>query len=140
MANSNPYVLFGDFEAAIIDILNTATELSSFGITKVTSDMVGYAAGDLWVTVELEGGSYKFKSVKRPRIDITVYGPDRSVAYDVSAIAQAVVFNRAGNYRNFGVNLISVQVETDIFRSTEKDTNQVRYVQALRLICKAWPQ
>jgi len=136
----NPFVLFGDFEAAIIDILSQADQLVPFAIDKITTDMVGYTEGDLWVTVELEGGSYKFKALKRPRIDITVYGPSRSVAYDVSSMIQAVVFHKAGNYWGNGVNLISVQVETDIFRSTEKDTNQVRYVQALRLICKAWPQ
>jgi hypothetical protein len=138
--SENPFVLFGDIEAAVIDLLTTDSRLTPFGIKVITTDMKDYVSGDLYVVVELEGGSYKFKGVKRPRIDITVYGPNRGLAYDVSAMIQAVIINRSGNYRNHGVNIVSVQIETDIFRSQEKDTNNVRYIQALRLICMAYPE
>lgn len=135
-----PYVLFGDFEAAIIDILSNASELDPYNIDHITSDLNQYESGMTYVTVEMQGGSYKFYVVKRPRIDITVYAAKRSLAYDISTTAQAVIFAKQGDYKGHGVNLCACQIETDIFKAYEKDTDQVRYIQSLRLICKPWPQ
>lgn len=139
MTGTPLYILFGDFEAAVIDILSTSTEVSGFSVDKITTDMIGYDRTKSWVLVEMEGGSYKFKYVKRPRIDITVYAPTRSRAYDISAVIQAVMFAQQGVYGKNGVRICAVQLETDIFRSSEKDTDSIRYIQSLRLVCSYMP-
>lgn len=141
MTRPYAFILHGDAEAAVIDIIKNFTpELTSFSIDKVTTDMVGYEKGLIWVLVELEGGSYKFFHQKRSRVDITVYGPDgpnsRAVAYDISAIIQASLFGWQTGYVSipFNVNFQSVQIETDIFRGNDKDEDPVRYIQSLRLL------
>lgn len=136
---AQPYIVFGDFTAAVIDMLDGDSHLSGFNIKTITSDLKDYERGDTYVLVEQLGGSYKFLYVKRPRIDIIVFSAKRSTAYDISAACQAIVFNRQNNYRANGVNLCAVEVETDIFLSEEKDTSQFRYIQSLRLICKPYP-
>lgn len=134
-----PFVLNGDYTAAVIDIISHDSRITSFGIDHITSDMKLYRAGMTYVCVTLLGGSYKFLYLKRPRIDIEVFAATRSRAYDISAMIQAVIFSKQNDYRANGVNLCAVQVETDIFLSDEKDTDQLRYIQSLRLVCKPWP-
>lgn len=133
------YIIFGDSEAAVVDILKHAPEIQAFTPVSVTTDLKGYERGNRWIEVSRAGGSYRFFRYERPRIDITVYAERRSVAYDIMATAQAVMFREQANYRGLGINYLACQVESGIFESNEKDTDQVRYILALRLIIKASP-
>jgi hypothetical protein len=138
MTRQFPFVLFGDPEAAVIDILQNHTpELTPYGINRISTDLVGYSADQIWVLVEMEGGSYKYFHQKRCRIDITVYVPiqpdSRSTALAISNVIQASLFATQSSYIGHGINLQAVQVETDIFRGNDKDEDPVRYIQSLRL-------
>lgn len=130
----NEYHVFGDVEAMVVDILTNSGKLDTYNIDSITTDMRGFQAGMTWVEIALEGGSYKFHRTKRCRIDITVYAPLRKNAYLVAATAQAVMFSMQASYKGFGLNYQACQIETDIFKSDEKDTQQVRYIQSLRLL------
>lgn len=147
MTNSRKYeyILHGDAEAAVVDIIKNYTpELNSYSGLTVSTDMRGYVRGHLWVEVALEGGSYKFLHQKRSRVDITVYGPigteERGTAYDISAIIQASLFAMQTGYKGHGVNYQTAQIETDIFRSNDKEEDPVRYIQSLRLLLLPWSQ
>jgi hypothetical protein len=90
-----------------------------------------------WVEISMQGGSYRFIRQKRPRIDIITYAPNREDAYDLGATAQAVMMKYQGAYTAFGLIYAGCQVETDMFRDYDKQTNAVRYIQALRIILKS---
>lgn len=135
MADSFEYILFGDVEAMVVKILTDHTAMQALSIDGITTDLIGYEQGMKWIEILVQGGSYRYKLQKRPRIDVICYGPSRSVTYDMATTAQAVLMSMQGqNYAAFGVKFIAVQVETDLFRSTETDTNTIRYIQALRFI------
>lgn len=130
------FILFGDVEAAVIDILSNASEITAFNPVNITTDQVGYVSGDRWIEIGLEGGSYRFARPARPRIDITTYAENRSVALDMIVTCQAVLFREQGNYRGHGINFIACQVETYIFKSNDRDSGTVKYILSLRFIIK----
>lgn len=132
------YIIYGDAEAAVVDILKNAPEIQAFSPI-VTTSLNNYDAGNRYIEITRAGGSYRFPRYERPRIDIITYAERRSVAYDMIATAQAVMFREQGNYMGHGVNYLVCQVESGIFESNEKDTDQVRYILSLRLILKASP-
>lgn len=141
MTNSRkyPFIKHGDGEAAVRDLIANGTpELASYSGLTVTTDMVGYQKGSLWVLIELEGGSYRFLHQKRSRVDITVYGPDaldgRGTAYDIASTIQASLLSWQAGYVGHGVNFQAAQIETDIFKANDKPEDVVRYVQSLRLL------
>lgn len=134
MTEKEEYIIFGDVEAMVVDLLSNSPRLAGETIDRITTDMVGWEAGMTWIEIAMEGGSYKFLHTKRARIDITVYSVHRKDAYRISAICQAIMFANQRSYKGFGLNYQSCQVETDIFKGTEKDTSQVRYIQSLRLL------
>lgn len=139
MPRQNEYILHGDAEAAVVDIIkNNTPELAGYAPFTVSTDMVGYVKGALWIEVALNGGSYKFLRDKRSRIDITVYAPSgadgRGIAYDISAIIQASLFAWQNSYTGHGVFFQACQMETDLFRANDKEEDPVRYVQSLRLL------
>lgn len=136
--NPKEYIIFGDAEAAVVDILKNAPEIIAFSPT-VTTDLKNYERGMRWIEVTRAGGSYRFIRYERPRIDIDCYAEKRSVCYDMIATCQAVMFREQANYVGHGVNYLACQVETGIFESNEKDTEGVRYILSLRLLLKAAP-
>ena len=130
------YIKFGDPEALTIKILTDSTEMQAFSGVVISADMIGFNyRTSKWVEVTLQGGSYRYRMQYRPRIDIITYAPDRETAYDLAATAKAVMFKYQGSgYHAFGLKYSACQMETDIFRSVDKETGAVRYIQALRLI------
>lgn len=140
MSNSRqfPFILQGDAVSAVIDIIkNNTPELNPYTFT-ISSGLKGYTKGDLWILVQLAGGSYKFLHTKRTRVDITVYaevGPDSTGrANDVASIIQASLFAWQGGYTGHGVYFHSLQIETDIFEAYDKDEDPCRFVQSLRFL------
>lgn len=142
MSGRNEFIVFGDPEAMTVAILTGDSHIAAFRtqadvpIDKITTDLVGFERGMTWVEVAMEGGSYKFHRTKRARIDVTVYSPLRRDAYALSALIQAVMFSMQASYTGFGLNYQACQIETDIFKSNEKDTAEIRYIQSLRLLLK----
>lgn len=130
------YILFGDAEAAVVDILSHAPEIVALNPEGVSTSLIGYQRGDLWIEVTRQGGSYSFPLPESARIDIHAYGRLRSDALDLISICQAVMFREAGTYTGHGCSLVACQVETGIFESSDKDTDQINYALSLRLTVK----
>ena len=133
------YIYFGDPEALVIKILTDSSEMQALNPTKIADNMIDYEfETDKWVEVGMQGGSYRYRQQKRPRIDIITYAPDRETAYDLGATAQAVMMKYQGSgYHAFNLLYLACQIETDLFKSIDKETGAIRYIQALRLILKA---
>lgn len=130
------YILQGDSEAACIDILQHSSHVSPFAPVQITTNLNGYTAGDVWIEVTRQGGSYKWHAPSYPRIDFSVYAAKRSTAHDLAQVCLAVMFSNQNNYTGFGVRFIACEVETDLFEAQEKDTNQYKYIFSLRLVVK----
>lgn len=126
------YPVQGDAEAAVISILRSDSSVAAFSPTRISSDAVGYQKGNLWVQVTRQGGNIQSYVVDKPRIDINVYGPDRTTAHDLAQVVQSVLLNSRG-YRGNGISISDVRVETGIFRTNDLLTDSPRYIFALRL-------
>lgn len=139
MAPTNwQYVLQGDVEAACINLLKDAPEITGFagGAPRVSSDLQGFQMGARWVMVSREGGSLAWPKIDYPRLDFNIYGETRKVAHDLAQVAQAVMFRSMDStFPQFGVRITNVKVETGILRAPDPSTGSLRYVFALRLTC-----
>lgn len=130
------FILQGDVEAAAIDIIQSSTHVTAFTPVSITTNLNGYVAGNTWIVITRQGGSYKWTKPSYPRVDFEVFASSRSVAHDLAQVCLAVMFQQQNNYTGFGVRYIACEVETDLFEAQEKDTNQYKYIFSLRLVVK----
>lgn len=102
------FVAFGDAEAAVVDILSHATQLSAFSAT-VAPDLVGYGAGSTWLRVTRTGGTPAlWMRLDKPRIQIDVLAPTKATAHDLAQAARGAVFAARGEYTGQGLALCDV--------------------------------
>lgn len=131
-----PYILHGDAEAAMVDILmNHTPELAAYaGDTPfISTDLIGFTELSRWVMVTMEGGSAQWPIATEPRIDFEFYAERRSVALDIGQICVASIFRASGNYTGNGLFLEDVQTEMGLTRVPDKETSTPRYLYSLRL-------
>jgi hypothetical protein len=132
-----PYVLQGDVEAAAIKFLTSAPELTSFpgGAPTVSTSLDGYQIGSRWITVGLEGGTFKWPIVMDARVDFNVFAESRTIAHDLAQITLAVMFREMGQPSSptFGVRITSARVETGPIRADDKLSDSARYLFSLRI-------
>ena len=131
----------GDPTSAVIDILSSAPQIQAFNCNGISSNMVGFQRGMRWIIVDIHGGSWKWPAPPHPRVDIECIAEKRTTAYQIMATCLAVMFAAQNNYRSIenNINLVCTQIETFPFESSEKDTDQVRYITSLRLIVRPYP-
>lgn len=130
-----PYVLFGDVEAAVIEIISDAPEVSGFsgGAPTVTTTLDGFIIGSRWIIVSAEGGSFQSPVIRRSRIDIQVFAETRSVASDLCEIILAVLFREQGQPSpNHGLRIHKHRLEAGPVRADDKLNDAPRYVMSLR--------
>lgn len=137
-----PYLPQGDIEAAIIYLLTNSPHITGFpgGAPLVRPDYIGYDFKDStknrWIMVTREGGNLLWPKIDKPRVDLQVLGPTRTVAHNLAQVAQAVVLNASGqSFPSFGTKITNVQVETGVTRVPDRETGSPRYISALRLTC-----
>jgi hypothetical protein len=131
------YVLQGDLTAAVINQLRNAPEISGFagGAPTVSSTLDGYVIGNRWISVSLEGGSFKWPVVANARVDFNVFAESRTVAHDMAQVALAVLFREMGQPTSptYGVRITDVRVETGLTRADDKMSDSARFLFALRI-------
>lgn len=133
MSSEWEFIVPGDAEAAVVDILKNETpELAGLGITFSTT-MVGYVTGSRWVVVSQEGSAPRWPKIDRPRIDIEVFAASRSDARDIAALCQASVLRAMGNYSGKGVTITDAKVELGLTRVPDRLEEVARYIFAVRL-------
>lgn len=96
-----PFIVFGDAEAAVAEILRTAMT----GVT-VSTDLAGYNAGDPWIRVARTGGvPTLWMRLDNPVVSLAVYAADKPTAHDMAMSARASVFAQSGIYTGHGLAL-----------------------------------
>jgi len=136
------YIFNGDVTAAVIEILGAAPEIQDLDVHKITSTYIGYTAGQRWIIIDQHGGTFNWPHPSRPRVDIECIAETRSVACKMINTCIAVMFREQHNYASSttGVRLAAVKVETAPYQSTEKWTDEPRYLTALRVIARPYPE
>ncbi len=95
-------MVFGDAEAAVIDILNTAS------VATAKADLVGFQAGARLIRVQRSGGlPTPWRGMDNPQVTLDVYAEDKAHAHDIATQARAAIFAARG-YVGYGLALYDV--------------------------------
>lgn len=128
------YVVQGDAEAAVIDILtNDTPELPSVPELKVRANMRGYIDGERRIVVIQQGSLLRWPKISRPRVDVECYAERRTVAKELAEISVASLFRSMGGYDGFGLKLIHCHMEQGPTRIPDKLQQADRYIFSVRL-------
>lgn len=97
-------IMFGDAEAAAVDILT----LAGLGAT-VAVDLVGYTAGSRWLRIARTGGiPTLWMQLDNAAIAASAYGPDKAAAHDLAVAARTALFAARGVYIGNGLRVVDV--------------------------------
>jgi hypothetical protein len=129
------FVMGGDTEAAVVDILLNLTPELAYANATISTNLLDYMVGDRWVFVTQEGSFESFQHLDHPRIDFEVYAERRSVAFDMAKICLASVKYQAGRYRGNGIFISDCKVEQGLTRVPDKLQEAPRYIFSVRLTC-----
>lgn len=131
------YIVHGDVEAAVVDILqNDTPELPHFPPNpplNISTNLIDYDPEERWIVVIQQGSLRRWPKIDRPRVDVEVLAERRSVAHDISSIALASIERAKGNYTGFGLILTDVTLEQGITNIPDKLQETSRYVFSVRL-------
>lgn len=137
MTNQWEYLVHGDSEAAIVDILkNDTPELPHnppHPTLHITTNMVSYNPLERWVIISQEGSIRGWPKIDRPRIDVQVLAERRSVAHEIASIALASIERAKGSYFGFGLTITDVKLEQGLTRVPDKLEETSRYIFSVRL-------
>lgn len=129
--------IHGDVESACVAMLLASSEVTALSPSGISTSLVGYVRGQLWVTVSRTGGVVASQSrrVDRPRVDFDVTGQKRSQTLQLISTIQGVMLRDSQNYVGNGLRMTAASVETGITRLDDKPEDMCRYVLSLRLTC-----
>ncbi len=103
------FVVFGDAEAAVCDILRDSDPVSAFTGVTVATDLVGYAYPARRLRVARVGGvPTPWMRLDNPAIEIEASAESKAVAYDMASAARAAVFAARGSFVGQGLALFDV--------------------------------
>lgn len=129
------YVVFGDAEAAVVDILRAATQVAAFTGVAVATDLVGYAQGARWVRASRVGGSpLMWTLTDNPTVEVEAYAEDKATAYDLAQAARAALFAAQG-YVGHGLRLYDVADDNAGLRWAPEE-QRPRYVFTVSLVTR----
>jgi hypothetical protein len=132
------FVVFGDAEAAVCDILRAATQVTAFTGVTVATDLVGFAYPARRLRVTRTGGlPTLWMQLDNPEIEIESSAETKDVAYDLAGAARAAVFAARSSYTGQGLSLFDV---TDVSGLTwtpdAADPDVARYLLKLSLVTR----
>ncbi len=131
------YIVHGDAEAAVIDILSYETpELPHYPPNpqlRISTNLIGYTPGSRRIVVSQEGAIEKWPKIQRVRIDIEVFAERRSVAKDIIEICLASLKRAMGSYSGFGLFISDCKMEMGPTRVPDPMQETSRYISAMRL-------
>lgn len=132
-------LIHGDVEALIVQVLRNTPELNVFSPT-ISTDLRGYSAGNRYVMVTAEGGSYaQWNTINKPRVDLEFRADRRDVAHDIGQICLAAVF-AAVPYSAFGATMTEVKLELGLVNVPDKEeAESYRYLASVRVVCTIAP-
>lgn len=132
------YIVFGDAEAAVCDILRASTEITAFAGVTVATDLVGYAYPARRLRVSRTGGvPTLWMQLDNPLIDIESCAETKAVAYDLAAAARAAVFAARSAFTGQGLSLFDVADVAGLTWSPDPaDPDVSRYTVKLSLVTR----
>lgn len=133
------YVVFGDAEAAVCDILRASPHITAFAPVTVATDLVDYAYPARRLRVTRTGGvPTLWMQVDNATIDIESSAESKSVAFDLAVAARAAVFAaRSQTFIGHGVELFDVADAAGLAWTPDAaDSNVARYVVRLSLVTR----
>lgn len=102
------FVEFGDAEAAVCDILRSASSITALGAA-VSTDLIGYADPARWLRVTRTGGvPTRWMHLDKPEITVTALAEDKAAAHDLAATARAAIVAARGVYTGQGLSVYDV--------------------------------
>lgn len=130
-------VVFGDAEAAVVDILYADAGVSAFAGVVVSTDLIGYAPGAAWVTVSRTGGvPTLWMRLDNALITFDVRANDKGAAFDLAEAARVAVFAGRG-YTGRGLELYDVVDSAGLAWSPDDKQPEVpRYEFTLSLVTR----
>jgi hypothetical protein len=131
-------VVFGDAEAAVVDILSEASGVTAFTGVTISTDLIGYGAGQPWITVSRTGGvPTLWMRLDNALITFDVRADDKGQAFDMAEAARAAVFDARGVYAGRGLELYDVVDTTGLTWSPdEQQPSTPRYEFTLSLVTR----
>lgn len=139
MSHPWEYIIHGDAEAAVIDLLkNDSPELPHLPPhppLTISGSMNGFDTGKRWIFVTQEGSFRRLPKIDRPRIDVQVYAERNSIAKNIADRALASILRARGHYKGFGLRIVDVRLEQGLTEVPDKfqETEISRYIFAVRL-------
>jgi hypothetical protein len=129
------FVVFGDAEAAVTDILRASTPLNAIGQIHVSTDLIGWVRGQRIVRVTRSGGTPSlWMRLDNPRITVDTVAEDKAIAHDMAAAARGAIFAAMGDYAGHGLLLCDV---TDVgglaWLPDDREPDIARYVFSVAL-------
>lgn len=137
-----PFVLQGDLESALIQILKTAPELTGFagGAPTISTTLDGFRIGQRWIVLSSEGGNFQWPKIQLARVDVNVFAERRKPAYALAQMALAVLFREMGQPSPaYSLRTCNIKVETGLVRADDKLNDSARYLFALRYSFVPYP-
>lgn len=131
-------VVFGDAEAAVVDILSGDAGLAAFANVTVSTDLVGYSAGLSWVKVSRTGGiPTLWMRLDNALIAFDVRAANKGLAFDIAETARAAVFEARGIYVGRGMDLYDAVDTTGLTWSPDERQPEIpRYEFTLSLVTR----
>lgn len=132
------FIVFGDAEAAVCDILRASNQITTFTGVTVATDLVGYAYPARRLRVTRTGGvPTLWMQMDNPLIDIESSAESKAVAFDMAAAARAVVFAARSSFIGQGLTLFDVADVAGLTWSPDPaDPDVARYTVKLSLVTR----
>lgn len=127
--------MFGDVEAAAVDILQADPAVAAFA-PGVSTDYVGMA--DRWVRVARNGGSpIRWLNLDAATVDLDITAEDKATAHDLASAVVNALLAAVGTYQGHGLSLFDAD-DTKGF-TWAPDTNRpdlARYTASMTMITR----
>ena len=130
--------VFPDSEAVAVSWLRAQPELAG---VKVTTDLVGWLAGQQRVVITRIGGVPSLAiRIDNPRLDVDVYAEDKARAHDLAQLARAALHELPeGDHTALGAVVAHVNDDTGLQWLPDISTSAARYTFAVRLAVRPYP-
>lgn len=131
------YVVFGDVEAAIIDVVRASAGVVAFTGVTVSTDRIGYTVPDRWVTVRRTGGvPTLWMQLDNALITLETLAGDKATALDLAEATRGAVFAGRG-FVGYGLSLYDMTDVTGLMWSPEDAQPDVaRYEYTLSVVTR----
>lgn len=132
------FVVFGDAEAAVCDILRDSADVAAFNGITIATDLKGFSYPQRRLRVARTGGKpTPWMRLDNPLIEIEASAEGKATALDMAGAARAAVFAARGVYHGNGLTLFDVADDNGCTWTPDAaDPDVARYLVRLLLVTR----